>query len=243
MKWSSVAAALLACALGSAADAAVIVTGTRVIYPSDSRDVVVRLNNTGDAPALVQSWVDDGNQTAKPEALDVPFSVSPSIFRIEPGKTQLMRLVFLGADLPKDRESVYWLSVLEIPPKPAHAAEENYLQFAIKSRLKVFYRPTSLKALPQDSVKALKWTRGASGADAVEVRVENPGPFYVSFAEVRVRLADGKELAPVNGMVAPFSSETFKFKPQTGTTAAPATVQFKNVDDYGAFNDGTADLR
>lgn len=244
MTRSSIVAVALAMLMAwTGASASVVVAGTRVVYPSDSRDVSIRLTNNGETPALVQSWVDAGDTNIKPEDLNVPFSVSPSIFRLDPTKVQIMRLVFLGASLPQDRESLYWLNVLEIPPRPTALASENYLQFAIKSRLKIFYRPASLKAQPGEALKTLKWSPAAGSGDEVTIRVENPSPFYVSFAEVRTQLADGTELPPINGMVVPFGTETLKFKRADRTSAAPAKIFFKTVDDYGSFVDGSVDLR
>lgn len=41
----------------------------------------------------------------------------------------------MAGDLPVDRESVFWLNVKEIPKK---SAEENVLQIAVRSRIKLF---------------------------------------------------------------------------------------------------------
>lgn len=238
---SGALALLVAC---SSAMASVVVTGTRIVYPSGSRDVSIRLTNNGEMPALVQTWVDAGDPKAKPEDLDVPFSISPSIFRVDPTKTQIIRLAFLGATLPQDRESLYWLNVMEIPPKPASSAGENYLQFAIRSRLKIFYRPAGLKAAPDTASSTVTWSMASTDGTELAIRAKNPSPFYVSFAEIRPQFADGVEVGPVNGMVPPFGEETFKFTSK-GSSAPklPAKVLFKSVNDYGAFVDGAAEIR
>jgi chaperone protein EcpD len=240
MRWSlAIAVSVATC---TTAAASVVVAGTRVVYPSSSRDVAVRVNNNGEVPALVQSWVDAGDPTVKPEELDVPFTITPSVFRLDPGKVQVMRLVFLGAPLPKDRESVYWLNVLEIPPKPTGGTGENYLQFAIKTRIKVFYRPTGLPGTPEAATAKLRWSsQGVQNGD-LQVRVDNPTPFHVSFAEVRAT-GGGAASESVNGMVPPLGSLTLRLKPGALVPAQAQRVQFKTVNDYGGFVDGTADLR
>ena len=48
------------------AQASVVITGTRVIYPEMEREVTVKLNNDGNTPALVQVWLDDGNPKTLP---------------------------------------------------------------------------------------------------------------------------------------------------------------------------------
>src|ERR1700741_2137258 len=44
--------------------AGVVVHGTRVIYPGDRKEVTVELRNEGDAPSLVQAWMDSGEAKA-----------------------------------------------------------------------------------------------------------------------------------------------------------------------------------
>lgn len=225
------------------ASAAIVVAGTRVVYPAENRDVGVRVTNNGEIPALVQSWVDAGDTTVKPEELDVPFSISPSIYRLDPAKTQVMRLVYLGAALPKDRESVYWLNVLEIPPKPTGGAGENYLQFAIKSRLKIFFRPPGLSGSADAAPASLKWSVAEVKEGALQIKVDNPTAFHVSFAEVKVQTAEGSSLEPVNGMVSPRGTLQLSFKLPPNVRPTPVQVHFKSVNDYGAFVDGQAALR
>lgn len=57
--------------------ASIVINGTRVIYPSDQKEVSVRLDNTGNSPVLIQSWLDTGDINAKPAAIKVPFILSP----------------------------------------------------------------------------------------------------------------------------------------------------------------------
>ena len=39
----------------------VVITGTRVIYPSNQKTVSVQLTNVGTKPSLVQAWIDNGD--------------------------------------------------------------------------------------------------------------------------------------------------------------------------------------
>ncbi|PJI52023.1 molecular chaperone EcpD, partial [Methylobacterium radiotolerans] len=54
-----------------------------------------------------------------------------------------------GEPMPQDKESVFWLNVLEIPPKDK--ANQNLLQMAFRSRIKLFYRPAGLKGKAEDA--------------------------------------------------------------------------------------------
>ncbi|RMH90932.1 molecular chaperone [Lysobacter pythonis] len=206
--------------------AGVVVHGTRVVYPAQAREITVQVTNTGDAPSLIQAWVDSGDPRQTPDGSDAPFVLTPPISRVEPGRGQALRLIFSGAALPADRESLFWLNVLDVPPSPEKSAggEQNYLQIAIRSRLKLFYRPAGLAGEANEAPAALRWRR-----DGGRLRVENPTPYHVTLAEVRALAADGGErVVEAQGtMVAPWRHLEF---------AAPAgtdRVRFLTINDYG----------
>lgn len=238
-------AALVSLALTSAASASVIIVGTRVVYPSDARDVNVRLSNNGELPAMVQAWLDTGSADAAPETIDVPFRITPSLFRLDPSKNQSLRLVYApeSADkaLPLDKESLFWLNVLEVPPRPAIAKDQNYLQFAVRSRIKVFFRPKALPGSAATAPAALKWQVKREG-QALRLTATNPTPFYVSFSEVQLSGTERDMTPPLPGTVAPGASETFVFENVEPGAGAPSRVKFKFINDYGAVNDGESAL-
>ena len=47
-----------------ATQAEIVIHGTRVIYPSDAREVTLQVSNNGSKPALVQAWLDEGDSKA-----------------------------------------------------------------------------------------------------------------------------------------------------------------------------------
>ncbi|EHV4506050.1 fimbria/pilus periplasmic chaperone, partial [Escherichia coli] len=117
----------------------VVITGTRVIYPAGQHNVNVQLTNVGISPSLIQAWIDNGDPKAAPETIKTPFVITPPIARIDGNKGQTLRLSYTGEPLPADRESVFYLNVLDIPPNPRDK-NKNYLQIAIRSRIKIFFR-------------------------------------------------------------------------------------------------------
>ena len=218
--------------------ASVVINGTRVIYPLSAKDVSVRLSNNGTFPSLVQAWIDDGDASAAPENISVPFILSPPISRINPTHSQTLRLVYTGEDkAPRDRETVYWLNVLEIPPKPDASAGENTLQFAVRSRIKLFLRPSGLAGESALAPAQITWRVLRDGA-SLKVLAYNPTPFHVSFGELALVAASGTLGKPMYGMVKPMSEQTFVFEGAYQEGQAATSVRFKYVNDYGAFVDG-----
>ncbi|HDS1123541.1 TPA: molecular chaperone [Stenotrophomonas maltophilia] len=206
--------------------AGVVVNGTRVIYPAQAREVTVQVDNVGDSPALVQAWIDSGDANQTADTSDAPFVLTPPIARVEPGRSQALRVIFSGAQLPADRESVFWLNVLDVPPSPDNAdsnGEQNYLQVAFRSRLKLFYRPQGLKGVANDAPAALRWTRTGD-----RLRVENPSPFHVTLAEVHAVTGSSEKAVEDKGaMVAP--KQSLEFAAPAGTDQ----VRFITINDYG----------
>ncbi len=74
----------------SNASADIVISGTRIIYPQSSKDVVVNLDNHGTKPLLVQTWLDDGRDGVNPEELKLPFIITlqyPVLTRKRPIRT------------------------------------------------------------------------------------------------------------------------------------------------------------
>ncbi|MGO1070450.1 fimbrial biogenesis chaperone [Lysobacter sp. CA199] len=220
------------------ASAEVTIAGTRVIYPAQQREVAVKLNNAGARPALVQVWVDDGDPKQSPDTSTAPFLVSPPVVRIEPGKGQALRLIYGAAGATAAaapaRESVYWLNVLEIPPgaNPAET-EQNHLQVAFRTRIKVFLRPPGLPGDAETAARDLRWrvVRGEGGGWALECA--NSSAFHVSFNRVSLT-AGGREFRFDNaGMLAPGAQLRLDMAQLSAMPPAGTRVDYAVINDYG----------
>lgn len=227
------AAAVALCALAPAANASVVITGTRVIFNAAQGEATVRLTNENTQPALVEAWIDDGDINSTPDTAKTPFLITPPLFRMDANKDQTLRIIYVpGAKpLPTDRESVFYLNVLEIPPKPTgpQFAGKNYLQFAIRTRIKLFYRPAKLPGDVQTA--AGKLTFKAAGGNTLDVR--NPTPYYITIDALALG-AGAKPSGDVSGMVAPFSDLKLALKGDTRTPAAGTPIVFGTLNDFGA---------
>lgn len=236
-RFMSTALAVVAacCLFAAAAHADVVIGGTRVVFPAQQGEVTVRLSNEGGKPALVEAWIDAGDVHSTPESVVTPFLITPPLFRMEPHKDQSLRILHVQGKqpLPADRESLFWLNVLEIPPKPSGAmAGKNTLQFAIRSRLKLFYRPAKL---PGDSVKAPDQLtfRTSVGGQGATLEVHNPSPYYITISKLSLG-TDSAPVAGAEGMVAPFGDLRLPLKGISKAPSAGTTVVFTTINDYGA---------
>ncbi|SDI42378.1 chaperone protein EcpD [Pseudomonas delhiensis] len=221
-----------AASLSSATWAAVSVQGTRLVYPASEREITVRLSNDGQVPALMQVWIDRGDIQAQPQDADAPFVVTPPIFRLDPAKGQSVRVAFSGENLPADRESLFWFNALEIPPMP-EASERSYMQIAVRSRLKLFYRPPALAGSAAAAARAVRWQVLEQGGKRV-LRGDNPSPYHVSFASLGLRQGGrSHDLGP--GMIEPFARGDFALP--AGVRPDGLVLEYRWMSDYGVANE------
>ncbi|MEJ1983027.1 fimbria/pilus periplasmic chaperone, partial [Acinetobacter baumannii] len=47
----------------------IIISGTRIVYDENKKDVSIRLENKGTRPLLVQNWIDLGNDNDDPGSI------------------------------------------------------------------------------------------------------------------------------------------------------------------------------
>ena len=225
----------LAALMCSHAFAAVVITGTRLVYPADQKEITVKLNNNGTLPALVQSWIDTGSVESTPTSSKAPFLLSPPVARIDPTKGQSLRVLFTGAPLAQDKESVFWLNVLEIPPKPEAGADLNTLQMAFRSRIKLFYRPVGLPGNPNEAVEQVQWQLvTARDGQGLALKAYNPSAFHVSLIELDL-VAGNQRYRSEDGMVGPGETRQFALPTLKARPSSQAQVEFSAINDYGAL--------
>jgi chaperone protein EcpD len=227
-------AGLLALCLGAPqAQANVLIGGTRIVFPAKDGEVTVRLTNDNDHPVLIESWIDRGDVHSTPDTVDAPFLITPPLFRMEANKEQSLRIVSTKEQLPADRESLFWLNVLEVPPKPAgpQAEGQNLLQLALRSRLKLFYRPAGLQGDPLKAPAQITWKIVADGT-GYALEAHNPTPFHVTITDLKLS-AGSKDVIADTGMIAPLSDLKLPLH-DLSQKLANGSVHFTALNDYGA---------
>jgi P pilus assembly chaperone PapD len=208
-----------------------VVETTRIIYPEAKRDVSFKITNTSKlAPSFVQLWLDDGNSGAAPEESMTPFSLSPPVAKLKAEGSQVVRLVFTGDPLPADKESVFWFNMLEVPPK---SKEETRLSFAVRTRIKLFYRPKALKGDPSEWFDKATW-RVFKDEKGWMAEITNPSAFHLSFFSISLGNPGKYSIVADGGMVAPKEKGLFLLP---GTDKMDKldmkTLRIEYVNDYG----------
>lgn len=232
-----------ACLLGPApADARLVVHGKRVIYPEKSREITFYFRNKGDTPTLAQIWVDEFDKDEGPDASKAPFVALPPLIRVAAHTQQAARLRYTGAPLPDDRESVFWLNVLDAPPRDAAMdATQPYLQAAFRNKIKLFFRPAALKGLDaSSSIGALQWSVVHEGKTQ-KLQARNDSPFHVNAVHAQLRVGDRWIEARNVGMIAPKSTLQFELPPVEAVPAS-AEVSFKYISEHGVLTEHSSAL-
>ncbi|EAW1054971.1 long polar fimbrial chaperone LpfB [Salmonella enterica] len=202
-------------AIATVAEAGVIVGGTRIIYDGNKKETSISVKNPDKFSYLIQSWADISEGSKK----KAPFIVTPPLFRLSAGQENMLRIIRTGGNLPEDRESLFWMNIKSIPATEKQESA-NVLQIAVKTRIKIIYRPQTLKNVPENFADKLTWQRMGN-----QLRVNNPTPYYMNFSLVNV----GTTMIQDATYVAPMSNSTF-----TIPAGAAGDVSWTLISDYGA---------
>mgnify|MGYP000949002602 CR=1 FL=1 len=213
MKFFTAMATVALLTLTSTSYAGVIIGGTRVIYAGDKKEASLSVTNPDGLAYLIQSWV----EPSIPGGNKAPFIITPPLYRLDKNQQNVMRIILAG-QLSQDRESMYWLNIKSIPSAPR---KDNTLQIAIKTRIKLIYRPAALKGTaPEEVADKLTWSVAGN-----QLQVTNPTNYVMNFNEVTV---NGKKLDDVT-FVMPGSSARFNLPQGVHGGAMTFTI----INDYG----------
>lgn len=202
----------------TATQAGVIVGGTRLIYKDDKKETSISVSNSENLAYLVQSWVDaeNENNTAQP-----PFIVTPPLFRLDENAENILRVIMVRDELPKDKESLFWLNIKSIP---SVEKVDNSLQIAIKTRIKLIYRPKGITDSLEDAAGRLEWTRQGKS-----LKVLNNSPYYITFYSLDV---GGKKIEETT-MLSPQSTTQYI----TPVGISGKTINWTIINDSGGVSE------
>lgn len=129
-------ALMLSGLLSAGAQAALVMDATRYVFKGDQPAISVTVENTTEKLFGGQVWLDNiTEKDSRPSLV-----ATPSFFKVKGKGRQVFRVIKASEHVPEDRESVYWLNLQDIPP----AMEGSGISVAMRTKVKVFYRPASL---------------------------------------------------------------------------------------------------
>ncbi|MGK3213622.1 fimbrial biogenesis chaperone [Enterobacter kobei] len=186
----------LLCLAGNAI-AGVVIGSTRVVVRESHPQTTIYLHATGSIPYLVIGRVLNtsarisGDMSDKAEG----FTVLPPAFVIKGGQERQLIIRTTDTQLPYDRESMMYFLVSALPEG---GEDKNVVQVAVRTWIKLFFRP---KALEGQTISAVKVIRRDN-----EVIMKNVSPFYISLSGMQI---GGREIRSPSDII-PFGERRFQ---------------------------------
>ncbi|WNI88683.1 fimbrial chaperone [Citrobacter portucalensis] len=200
--------------------AAFSLNGTRFIYEEGKKNISFEVSNGAKETYGGQVWVDNTTQSRD----DIYIVPAPPFFKVKPDQKQVVRLMNVNPALPANRESLFWLNVQEVPPKPENT-EGSVLAIAMNTQVKLFYRPKAIIDGRKDAEKKITVSSGNG-----QTVLKNPTPYYFAVTGIRhngtsVTLSKSEQDALTQ--VAPFSEVNLGSKELRGKVSVEA------INDWG----------
>ncbi|WP_274538442.1 fimbria/pilus periplasmic chaperone [Escherichia coli] len=204
------------CDTNVSSNAAVAFLGTTVTSNDDT--LALQSSAAGSAQNVGIQILD---RTGEVLIKDTQFVITPPLFSMQGKKENTLRIInATNHQLPGDRESLFWVNVKAIPAMEKDQKNENTLQLAIISRIKMFYRPTNLAMAPEEAPAMLRFRRSGS-----KLTLINPTPYFITVTNMKA----GNSNLP-NTMVPPKGEVSVDI-----THAATGDISFQTINDYGAL--------
>ncbi|EKO3570674.1 MULTISPECIES: molecular chaperone [Vibrio] len=182
--------------------AVVIPETSRVVYNLDKNEQSLYIYNKNKYPVLVQLWSDNGDVSSSPEVeSDSPIIPLPAIFRLAEDESKNIRLIKVDDNVAKDRETLYWLNIYEVPPLPdvsMNDEDSSVLMVTVRTQIKVILRPENLFKMIEDIPKKVTFE-----IDNGHLILINNSPFYITISSLTLTERDKDSL--YDGMIEPFS--------------------------------------
>jgi len=203
------------------ANNSVNIGATRLVYDSSKSTASVAVSNIDSKAYLIQSWVTKDPMAEK--SINDLFITTPPLFQLDPKTDNSVRVVYInnGQGLPQDRESVFWLNIKAIPL--VEYSDNNKLTIAVKTQIKLFYRPTGLIGNVADSYKSLKFSTKNG-----KLTINNPTPYSVTLSTLKINGTN----VDTSVMVLPFSIAAIN-----ENISAGAKVSWQAINDFGGITD------
>ncbi|HCS9009967.1 TPA: molecular chaperone [Klebsiella quasipneumoniae] len=204
--------------------AGVMPSQSRVVYLENDKNNSLMLANTNNYPVIVQLWVDNGE--GDPDVKNIPFVTVPPILKLDKQDVKGLKVIYNKRELRKDRETMYWLNIYEVPSDTRNDDSDSVL-ITMNTQIKVIFRPDSIKVSPVQAINNV-----ICFYDKKNIVCKNQSPVYLSI--VKIEDADGKKssdkFTDMNIIANPFSEMVFSLKKNQ---SVPTLVSIDYMNDGG----------
>lgn len=193
---------------------------TRVIFNEGEKSVPLTIKNTGNINYLIQSRVLTSLRDNEPSG----FVITPPLFTLNAESHQALRLISDKVNLPSNKESLFYVSVIGIPAQKKEEQEMAKLSMGLAFNIKLFYRPLGLIAPDEKIFCSLLYSKKNN-----ETEIINPTPYFLTIGELKIN-NQKIELSFEQSMISPFSQS------QIPTSFSEGKVEWKIITDSGGLS-------
>lgn len=208
----------------SAAQGGLSLSQTRVVFPGDKSSVSLNVRNSSAEDIwLLRGWVEDIKGAKQSDT----FIVTPPLYRLDPNNNIQLRINALDVKyLPINKESVFYLNVMAIPPRANDdfiTKKNSSISFSVNNRIKMFYRPISI-----DDRRSVIQAYGEITArqQGKEVVLFNPSPYYITLDGLHVNKRDVQGTSR-DYMLSPEGNLSINY------SGKAENISYQVIDDYG----------
>ncbi|SFN54960.1 P pilus assembly protein, chaperone PapD [Izhakiella capsodis] len=220
------------------AQGAVIPQQSRLIFHPDEVQIPLLLVNSGDAPVLIQIWVDNGSPEKSPGSKAFPFVALPGVFTLSKDEKKQVSVLRteLAARLPDDRESLYWLNLYEIRAvkKGTIQPDSDKISMALNTQLKVINRPFREVIPFAARVNAVTFQIRKKQGQAF-IHAINGSRYFFTPGKMTVVIGGKRYPVYLDGdkTLAPFSSKDYPLMGVVPLAASHILLDYTALDDEG----------
>ncbi|WP_312650217.1 fimbrial chaperone, partial [Escherichia coli] len=182
-------------------------------------NISVQVDNQSTQEYGGQIWIENQDQNDK----NVYFVPSPTFFKVAEQHKQILRILKINDALPKDKESLFWINIQEIPKAPKDST--NTLSIALHTQVKMFYRPDALKEKRENAEQNIK----AISSEGNTV-LWNDTPYYFAIISVKQNGTAIKVSEDIKDKLSVFAPGE---KVSLGKSVTSNSLSIVAFDDYG----------
>ncbi|EKT60974.1 molecular chaperone [Providencia sneebia] len=212
------------------------ISTSRVIFSELPKDKVksVEVWNDTDESYLLHSSIKSANgATGYPLDKKINntdksfFTITPPLSRVEKRGRLPLRIILSDtaiATLPKNEESIFFLSVQAIPSMKESG---NSLNISLISNIKVFYRPSSIKTRIEDAMNDVDISLGNNC-----INFKNKTPLYLTFYNISVNNINVNN-NDLDTMLSPSGNHCYRIPNEINKLNTKFKVSWSFIDEDG----------